>query len=356
MVEKKHHAHRSLRATVAKMHAIYGKRLRQEDYSALMSCTSVADAAGYLKKNTRYSQALANVDTDTIHRGNLENILRKSLVESYIRMTGFEHIDKDEFYNYLIIKTEIDEILICIQHLNAGTDDHITTLPIYMNRYTCFNLMELAQVRSFDELMTLIEKTPYGELIREFRPEKDQYGKEALIDYAGCELKLRTYYSKRIFDSLEGFDRDTQDRLRAYIGTQIDIINIINSFRMTKYFNADQSVIKQRMIPVYQKIPERTLDALYGARDEKEFIRLFSDTCYGREIAARGYDMKNPEMALAQLKFKQTKRAFSSSQSAPECFFTFFNLAETELRNIIRIIEGIRYSLPVKEISELIIT
>ena len=36
---------RNLNATLAKMHAIYGKRLKSEDYSAMLSCTTVADAA-----------------------------------------------------------------------------------------------------------------------------------------------------------------------------------------------------------------------------------------------------------------------------------------------------------------------
>lgn len=356
MKEKKNSSHRNLRATVAKMHARYGKRLRQEDYSALMSCTSVAEAAGYLKKNTYYCHALENIDTDNIHRGNLENILRKNLVESYIKMTGFEHISDEEFYNYLIIKTEIDEILICIQHLNAGTTDHITTLPIYMNKYTSFNLMSLAQVRSFGELLELTEKTPYYKLLAEFRPSKDNDGHEALINYAGCELRLRTYYAKRMLDSLKGFGKDTASRLESFIGTQIDVINIINSYRMTKYFNADAQDIRKRMIPVFSRLPERVLDSLYAARDEKEFLKLFADTCYGREIAANGFDMKNPEAALTKLRYKQTKRMFSSSQEPAECFFTFFNLAEIELKNIIMIIESIRYSLPSKEMNELIIT
>lgn len=333
------------------MHAVYGKRLKAEDYSALMSCTSVSDAADYLKHNTYFGRWLEGVDTENIHRGNLENILRRSFIENYFRIIGFEKLGGSEFYNYIIVKTEIDEILICILHINAGTDDHITTLPIYMNKYTSFDLMELARVRSFSDLLNLTEKTPYYDILKKFRPESDGES----IDYAGCELALRTYYSKRLADSLAQFGGETEKRLKNFLGTQIDMINIINSYRMTRYFSADREEIKARMIPVYLKIPEKKLDELYSARDEKEFLKLFSETCYGREIAEQGYDMSNPEAALSRLRYKQTKMAFSSSRSAPECFFTFNSLAEAEVRNIIRIIEGIRYDLPAKEISELIV-
>lgn len=342
---------RRLNATVAKMHAVYGKRLKNEDYSALMSCTSVADAAGYLKRNTYFSRTLEGIDTETLHRGNLENILRRSVMENYFRIIGFEKIGMDEFYNYIIIKTEIDEILICILHLNAGTTDHITTLPIYMNKYTSFNLLDLAKVRNFSELLELVQKTPYYDILKEFKTEEEN----GHIDYAGCELKLRTYYFGRVIESLNAFGADTRKRMKDYIGTHIDMINIINSYRMTKYFNADEKEIKHRMIPIYLKIPEKKIDELYRAHDEEDFLAKFSKTYYGRELAEEGYDMKNPEAALTHFRFKQTKRAFSRSVTAPECFFTFNTLAEIEMKNIIRIIESIRYELPVSEINSLLI-
>lgn len=350
MAEKRKTDGRRLNATVAKLHAVYGKRLRQEDYSALLSCTSVSDAAGYLKRNTYYSTLLEGINTDSIHRGNLENILRRGLYENYFRMIAFEKIGSDEFYNFLIVKTEIDEILICILHLNAGTTDHINTLPIFMNRYTSFDLMKLAQVRSYDELLELTPKCGYHSILKEFRPEEGM-----LINYAGIELKLRTYYYRRLIESVKAFGGDTEKHLNSFIGTQIDMINIINSYRMIRSFNADADVIKARMIPIYLKIPEKKMFELYSAHDSEEFMKLLSGTLYGRAIAEEGLDLDNPETAFIQLKYRQTKRAFAMSWNAPECFFTFQTLREIELKNIIRIIEGIRYSLPAKEIGELLI-
>ena len=125
---------------------------------------------------------------------------------------------------------------------------------------------------------------------------------------------------------------------------------------MKRYFNADSDEIKSRMIPIYMRIPEQKMDELYSSRDDKDFLEKLSRTYYGREITEKGFDMKNPEMSLVQFRFLQTKRAFSRSTTAPECFYTFIQLSEIEVKNIIRIIEGIRYSLPTKEIAELIIT
>ena len=351
MNEKRSACRRNLNATVAKMHAVYGRRLRQEDYNALLSCTSVSDAADYLKRSTYFSKVLENVNTESIHRGNLENILRRSLMERYFQILRFEKIAENEFYNFIIIKTEIDEILICILHLNAGTSDHINTLPIYMNKYTSFNLMELAKVGSYAELLALTEKTPYSAILKKYQPDEKGH-----IDYPALELELNTYYSRRLAESLKLFGGETEKRLRDFIGSQIDIKNIINSYRMKRFFNADAEDIRSRMIPIYMRISQQKMDELYNARDDKEFMQRFSQTYYGREIAAKGFDMSDPETALIRFRYLQIKRAFSRSTAAPECFYTFIQLADIEVKNIIRIIEGIRYSLPTKEISELIIT
>ena len=100
-------------ATVAKIMAIYGKRLKQEDYQSLLNQQSVAEVAEYLKKNTYFSELLAPIDTNTIHRGMLENLLRRSIFEKYVKIISFEQIGRQEFYNYRILRAEVDEILEC---------------------------------------------------------------------------------------------------------------------------------------------------------------------------------------------------------------------------------------------------
>ena len=90
-------------ATVAKIRAMYGKRLSAEDYAQLASFGSVSEIAEYLKKYTHYGKTLASVDTVMIHRGLLESLLRRHNFETYFRITDFENIGRAEFYNHMII-------------------------------------------------------------------------------------------------------------------------------------------------------------------------------------------------------------------------------------------------------------
>ena len=135
---------RNYNATVAKIMAIYGKRIRPQDYTEMMNKQNVSEVAEYLKRNTHYNELLSSIDTNTIHRGMLENLLRRSVFETYMRITGFEHISKQEFYNYKILQTEIDEILRGIRFINAKSQKLITAVPMYINHLTSFVLLEPA--------------------------------------------------------------------------------------------------------------------------------------------------------------------------------------------------------------------
>ncbi|MBQ4485960.1 MAG: V-type ATPase subunit [Oscillospiraceae bacterium] len=338
----------NMAATVAKMHALYGHRLKTEDYNQLMSCSAVTDVAGYLKRTRAYSKPLEGIDTTLIHRGYLEDLLRRNYFENYFSLARFEKVADDEIYNYLTIKTEIDEILICITHINAGTDDHIKTLPIYMNRYTCFDLNHLAHVRSFEALLELLRKTPYYEMLAKYKPVDGGY-----INYRACELTLRTYYFRRLLAAAEDLH---DDELADHICTLIDIINIVNAFRMKKHYHAPPETVKAAMIPIYNFLPEKKFNALYEADDPDEFTALLSKTIYGREAIKEGLSLESPESAMRYIRYKRLRRSFSMATTPPLCFFTYNHLKNIELDNIIRIIEGIRYQLPVTEIVKLLIT
>ncbi len=345
-------------ATMAKIRAIYGKRLRPEDFAQLISCTGVGEAAQYLKDSTHYAKPLEGINGENIHRGQLESLLRRAYYERYFEIVSFEGLGDVPFYSYITRKTEVDQILECITHINSGVFDQIVTLPVYMNRHTRFDLVALAKVRSFDELMQVVGKTGYGDMLKRFRPREG-----GRIDYPAVELALRTDYYDKLIHSTYVFPDNVQ--LEEFLRERIDMINIINAYRMKVHFSMDGDEIRSRMIPVpeydsstdrlIQHITQRKLDEMYAAPDRESFLRLLSASWYGREMEREGLTQMPTERALETLQHRRTRHAFAMANSTPAVFFTFNSLLETEINNVIRVIEGIRYSLPVEEISTLII-
>ncbi|MBP1561618.1 MAG: V-type ATPase subunit [Oscillospiraceae bacterium] len=336
-------------ATVAKIMAIYGKRLSYQDYMELINKQSVSEAAEYLKKNTHYSELLSSIDTNTIHRGMLENLLRRSIFETYIRITGFEHLSNQEFYNYKIIQTEIDEILRCIRYINAKSDKLIADIPVYINNLMSFDLIELAKVSDFKELLVFLKKTPYHNVLKDVSPDKD--GK---VDVTKCETLLRTYYMKRLKESMH-FSKNDVHEMTVLLETDIDFINIINAYRLTAFFGESAESIQQNMLPFYHSLSAAKQNEIFSAPTSEEFIRRFSKTKYGQQIIGNGYEIDNLEQSIQKMRYRYAKRALKRSTSAPLSVYAFIFLLEMEVRNIIRIIEGIRYGIEANKIASLII-
>ena len=340
---------RNYNATVAKIMAIYGKRIRPQDYTEMMNKQNVSEVAEYLKRNTHYNELLSSIDTNTIHRGMLENLLRRSVFETYMRITGFEHISKQEFYNYKILQTEIDEILRCIRFINAKSQKLITDVPIYINHLTSFDLLELAKITDFNELLTFLKKTPYYDVLKHIH-----LGKDGLVDVTKCETLLRSYYIERLKSSLH-FKKSDVDQFVMFLDSDIDFINIINAYRLTAFFGASDEEIEKDMLPFYGKLSAAKQKEIYSAPNSEEFIKRFSKTYYGKQMIENGYDINSLEQSAQRMRYKYAKLMLKRSSSAPVSVYSFIFLLEIEVQNLISIIEGIRYGIEVNKIASLII-
>lgn len=332
-------------ATIAKIRTIYGRRITKNDYDELVSMPTVNDAAEYLKRKTYYSEILSTVDTNTIHRGFLENLLRKSEFETYLKIIKFEGLGKQEFYNYIFIRSEIDEILSCIRGINAKSDQQIHKTQIYYNPYTPLDFLELAKMRTFPDLLKLLRKTPYYGALFDIVPDKN-----GIVDFSRCEVRMRTYYYNRLLSSIKSHNNE-DNMLRFLIKSDIDLINIINSYRLTAFFNENEDVIKSDMLPFSGRLSATKIKDIYSAPTAEEFLKRFSMTYYGKQIIDAGWDIKDIELCLQRLRYKYVKQALRRSDSAPLSVYAFMYLRHLEVKNLISIIEAIRYKLPVSQIE-----
>ena len=69
-------------AIIAKAKTLFGYRLRAKDYEELSRFNSIPDVIGYLKKNNKFSNTLSNALEYSMHRGQLEDLIKKSYFEN----------------------------------------------------------------------------------------------------------------------------------------------------------------------------------------------------------------------------------------------------------------------------------
>lgn len=333
---------------------IYGKRLREADYQELTAKKTVSEVAEYLKQNTHYASLLENIDTATIHRGHLEMLLRKNLFELYKKLCKFQQLDKQPFFRFQILHSEIRELLRAILYMNCGENDaYITTMPSYLMDFTTFPLLELARANTFPELLTIIRDTPYYAALRDIPVQPD-----GRVDYTKCERNLRTFYLKWMFETIQNeFHGAARTALLDQLEVQTDLINIINAYRMKTYFHATAEQLADAMLPFSGRLPKRRMQELYEAGSTDAFMHLFLDTIYGKQVDAAQIqkDAAHFERALTRLRCDLATRSLTFSQGAAVSLYSIVFLLENELNNIITIIEGIRYEKSVSYIEELLV-
>lgn len=340
----------STKATVTKCRAIHGKMLNQNNYRELISKQSVSEVAAYLKKTPRYRDILATIDTNTVHRGFLETLLRRSNFALYVRLCKFQMLDKINFYNYDVRREEVQQILSCILHLNANnSEDFIITLPSYLLKHASFDLISLARAKTFNDLLKVIKNTPYIKILNEIQP--DDKGR---VDYLRCEVLLRTGFYIALFEDIDNdFSGDEAKKLKVIIKSQIDLINVINAYRMKAYYHADPEEIKKTSIPFHGRLGESKMNLLFEATNKDEMLELFKKTIYARKINTINLDMVEKSVHL--IRYKNAKSSLTNALSAPVALYTLMYLCDCELENLTSIIEGIRYKVSPEYIEKLLI-
>lgn len=341
-------------ATVAKARAIYGKRLKSNDYTELASQKNVADAAEYLKKNTYFSDALSNIETSSIHRGYLESILNKEYYSRYEKLCKFQNLDKQPFYNYIRVRSEVRELLRALLYLNNEKKDvYIESVQPHMIGKVSIDLMEIAKASDFKSLLNVLRHTPYYDVLKNIKPDSS-----GNIPYTRCEVLLRTYYLKWLLKQAdECVDGNSKNDLIEQIKVQTDIVNIINAYRMKKYFNADADMLNKYVLPFYGRLSKKKQDVLFQAASPEEYLRLLSHTLYGKKMEQLTEDMESWlfEKQLVQIRCEIAKRSLMFSESSAVSIYSLMYLEEVELNNIIHIIEGIRYNKSVSYIENTIV-
>lgn len=342
-------------ATITKARAIYGKRLEYNDYIELASKKKVTEAAEYLKKNTHYAEALSNIDTSSIHRGHLESILNKAYFDMYEELCNFQKLGSQPFYNFLYIRSEIRELLKALLYLNNDREDaYIESLHSYMIEKTDVDLLALAKAENFKELLKVLKPTPYYNVLKKIETDND-----GNVPYTKCEVLLRTYYMKWLRDNAEKtVEGESKKALIDQINVHIDLINIINAYRMKKYFSADAETLKKYMLPFYGRLSEKKQAELFETQSAEDYVKMLMRTSYGRKAENLSEDMESEsfEREFSRIRYKMAKRALAFSESAALSIYSLMYLFEVELKNIVNIIEGIRYNKSVSYMENLLIS
>ena len=346
---------RNHQATIAAIRTAYGRRLTPADYRELVNMHSVPEVVAYLKETDAYGELLRELDPAITHRGYLEMLLKRNQFMQCLHFCSLEHLQNTPFFRFFIYDYEVRELVKKLQLLSVGPHAYISEMDTWLLPYLSFSGEQLAKAETPGQVADAVSGTPYAPVLRKVRFSPDRRNQY----FTDCEIALRACYLRRIREeakqTLRGADLEAMNDL---IGEQIDLINLINAYRLKHVFHPDEETLRSMMLPVPGRLPQRICDELYAAPDAASFIERIKTTRYGRLMAGLGRDVDSVgfEHAFQTLRCRNARNALHFSGHAAVSLYAVHFLYQTEVQNLITIIEGIRYEKPVSFMQALLIT
>ncbi len=340
----------SSNAVSAKARSMYAKKLTQNDYDELLKRRNIADLVTYLKNETEYAHVLSNIKENTIHRGHLEALLNKEYYERTSRLIRYASKSEMEFYKIGIISGEIELLLNKIRILNSEIyTGYDLDIPNYLASHASFNIYGLINANTYDDIVELVKRTKYYDVLVALRPKDDEP-----IDYNLLEIELRRVYFSTYVSVVKKLYRGKKQKdLLTVLYTIIELQNITKIYRLKKYFHATPEHIKSTIFMEYSRMPKSFLEELIETPDTTTFLRKLSESRY--RLFIDDQEFVYIEYYTDSIKYNLAKRYMRFSTDASLVYMTYSVILSMEIDNLKHIIEGIRYGESASSIQSMLI-
>ena len=246
-------------AVLAKARAMYGKRLTAQNYTDLLACRSVNEAAAYLKAHTVYADAFEGVTMGSLRRWQIEILLREHLSNNFASLCRYEKSIGDGFYKYFVTLSDVDMLLHSVRYLNSRhPEKNLAKVPGFFVRHSELNAAALETATNVDLLLAAVEGSPYKAVLAPFA----SVGSDGRPDYFAMELALNK-------KNYKGKERKELDAMHAF---DTDAENIVSLYRLKRLTNMPQSVLTTMLMPG-GTLDEKALTGFMKAPDAEKALQ-----------------------------------------------------------------------------------
>lgn len=320
----------------AKMKGMYAKNLDKKDLEELLKQSNLKEAIYFLK--TKFPN-LENLN-ENMHRKEIEQELNNLFIYEILKL--FKYLNKKEIdlVMHFLAKYEIN----CVKNVfrNVTTDSKIYLKNIDNWTTKMFkNINGINQIEEEKAFFELIKKEDYYKIFEEYEDIIDNVPLEEI------EVKLDKYYFQNVFK----LGQKVNKNLEYIIGTEIDLLNIIWIYRAKKYFQYSVQQVNDIIIPINYKLSKRNLLNLINTSTYEEMYNILQNTVYKKVFSDENTLEHDKEKYLYDINLKMFRTKLFDICTV----FCNINLIDIEIKNIINIIEGIRYNLDKSEIQRKII-
>ena len=337
-------------AVNAKIRALEKDFLKREDYLNMIRKKSVVDVARYLKDNTSYGKLLREINTDNISRRDLEDILKNNMIKNMDKLVYYFRDDYKEFIRSLYMKYEIEDLKILSRSIFNGKElETIEKRLSFLGKYSRVSPKSLFKSRTIRDLIYSLEGSEFFEFLIPLVDGR----RENLFRF---EMTLDMGYFSIIQSRKLKISREDRKILKKWEGLLADLYNIQWVYRGKKFYSLSPEELLNYTINFGDKLTFRERKAMCYAKNLEELYKMIANTIYGflfkKEEMYRDIYMERRINRFIYYKLKALDRQFSLSIIQTIDFVWSF---EFEIRDIISILEAIRYDTPSEEARKFLV-
>lgn len=325
-------------ALSTKVRAIYGRRLKYQDFVNLASMATVADAMDYLR-NTGWAPAMEQLNGVPLRRSTLESALRNQVREEFVRVSSFVPRSDKAIMEYPVRKAELEGILYSLRRIKAGRIKAVEPLSARFIIHSKMNYQALTTCQDYDGLLEAAEHSIYYDALRHLRPEEAG----ALPDYATVEALLNAVYFSYFFRLVEKeYTGEVKKDLLRSNGVQVDLLNILHVLRLKTYF-PDETNFLPVLLPFHYRLKPDQLRALCSAPSPEAVFELLKGTSYAK--AFENIHVSEIEDYYRRTLYIVNKRLLTTGTPSVCTAIAFLTLRDLERQAVCNVIESVNYGV-----------
>lgn len=327
----------------AKIRAMQGRLLSEEDFLTLVRLPDVTAAAARLKQLPAYEPVLRDLNASLAHRGDLEPLLRESVYLDFSKIYHFANGHQRSFLELYMMRYETSWLKRCLKAIFGMEDRAPDPAPLerHLARASRLPFTELAAASSLQELHALLQGTRYRSVLSHL-PEADS---RSLFDY---EMALDLYHFSQVWKERKAVvSRAELPKLTEFCGAKFDMLNLQWIRRCKKYYHMSPAEIYALLIPVDYRLHDEELRALVEAGSAEEADRLIAGTWYARHFSPFSGDTLEEDYSRI-LRGILTHEARRSPYSI-SAVYAYLYRKEHEVDRLIIALECIRYQVSPEE-------
>ena len=333
----------------AKIRAMQSKLTTEEQFQEILQLSSVPQVITYLKHTKEYEEAWASLDENTLHRGQIEKLLKASVYNNFSRIYQFSNPEQRKFLDLYSKRYEIR----VLKEIMTDLFDHRNTDPVDVTPYRDFfrkhsnmDLDRLIACTSMEEFITALKGNEFYLPLSQIQNHESAL----LFDYG---MVLDLYYFTQIWNVRKKLfsGNDLKQITHAY-GEKFDMLNLQFIFRSKRYFHMAPADIYALLIPMNYKLKKEEINTLVEAASYEEARPLFRKTYYGKKyehLAAHNLE----EFYNCMLRSTLEKEARRDPYSVA-LLYSYMYHKEHEVNRLTIAIECVRYGVQPEEALQFI--